>query len=306
MAGNSRTQYQHFVPQFLLRNFSHSYRPQKDDRQKTKRSKRKDEKRIYPGERVVNTLDLSEDLPVPREAPVNRVLGQMDMYRDTSKPSSDQQHIEQMFCNMEGQASIVFRKITKAFEQKENGLWLTREERDLLRKFLFLLKYRGDGFHHRFYHDNPESYKADDRELLWEYMAEMGFQRPADVWFHNLKTIMELHMDPEGKWEQDLPKRMFVDDAIWFIVHVQMMYMAICTPSNPADEFILTDNSYNVFEGPFCFVNDAKTGNVEAASLTPLHEFAPISPKLMIILRSSMLPVTEEDSNPTAKAQRDF
>lgn len=89
MAETSRTQYQHFVPQFLLRNFSHPYRPQKDDRKKLKRSKRKDEKRIYPGERVVNTIDLSEDPPVLCEARVNRILGQMDMYRDTSKPSPE-------------------------------------------------------------------------------------------------------------------------------------------------------------------------------------------------------------------------
>lgn len=306
MASNSRTQYQHFVPQFLLRNFSHPYKPQKDDRQKKNRTKRKDEKKLYRGEPVVNNLDLSEDLPVPREAPVNRVLGQMDMYRDTSKPSSEQQHIEQMFRKMEGKASEVFRKITKAFEQKENGLWLTREERDLLRKFLFLLKYRGSGFHRRFYHDDSESYKADDRELLWEYMAEKGFQRPTDVWFDNLKTIMELHMDPEGKWIHDLPKRMFTDDAMWFIMHVQMMYMAICTPSNPADEFILTDNCYNIFEGPNCFATDKKTGRIEPAAHAPLHEFAPISPKLMIILRILVLPVPEEDADPDAKAQRDL
>lgn len=306
MAGNSRTQYQHFVPQFLLRNFSHPYKPQKDDRQKKNRTKRKDEKKLYRGELVVNNLDLSEDLPVPREAPVNRVLGQMDMYRDTSKPSSEQQHIEQMFRKMEGKASEVFRKITKAFEQKESGLWLTREERDLLRKFLFLLKYRGSTFHRRFYHDDSESYKADDRELLWEYMAEKGFQRPTDVWFDNLKTIMELRMDPEGKWIHDLPKRMFTDDAMWFIIHVQMMYMAICTPSNPADEFILTDNSYNIFEGPNCFAIDKETGRVEPAAHSPLHEFAPISPKLMIILRSYVLPVPEEDTNPNVKAERDI
>jgi hypothetical protein len=306
MAETSRTQYQHFVPQFLLRNFSHPYRPQKDDRKKLKRSKRKDEKRIYPGERVVNTIDLSEDPPVLCEARVNRILGQMDMYRDTSKPSPEQQHIEQMFSKLEGQASIVFRKITKAFEQKEKGLWLTREERDLVRKFLFLLKYRGSTFHRRFYHDNTECYEADDRELLWEYIAEKGFKRPMDVWLHNLRTIMELRMDPEGEWIKDLPKRMFFDDAMWFIVHAQCMYMAICTPSNPSDEFILTDNSYNVFEGPNCFVTDKTTGKVEGGSHTPLHEFAPISPKLMIILRSCVLPVPEEDANPEIKEERDL
>ncbi|KAE8443203.1 hypothetical protein EG329_002071 [Mollisiaceae sp. DMI_Dod_QoI] len=306
MAENNHTQYQHFVPQFLLRNFSHSYKPQKNGAKKSKGLKRKGEKFIHRGERVVNTLDLSEDSPTPCEAKVNRILGRMDMYRDTSKPSPQQQHIEQMFSTLEDQASIVFRKITKAFEQKEEGLWLTREERDLVRKFLFLLKYRGSTFHRRFYHDDAESYEADDRELLREYMAEKGFKRPTDVWFHNLKTVMELHMDPEGKWVEDLPKRMFVEDAMWFVLHVQMTYMAICTPSNPDDEFILTDNSYNVFEGPNCFVTDKNTGKVEGVSYSTLHKFAPISPKLMIILRSYVLPVPEEDADPKIKEWRDI
>lgn len=306
MVDENRTQYQHFVPQFLLRNFSHPYRPRKDERKKQKRPKGKDVKRLYPGDPVVNTLDLSEDPPVLCEARVNRIFGQMDMYRDTSKDSPEQQHIEQMFSKLEGQASVVFRKITKAFEQKEQGLWLTREERDLVRKFLFLLRYRGSTYHRRFYRDKTEDYEADDRELLWEYMAEKGFKQPMDVWLDNLKTIMELRMDPEGEWIRDLPKRMYTDDAMGFVLHAQGMYMAICTPSNPSDEFILTDNSYNVFEGPNCFVTDKNTGKVEGSAYTPLHEFAPVSAKLMIILRSFVLPVPEEDAIPERKEERDM
>jgi hypothetical protein len=136
-------------------------------------------------------------------------------------------------------------------------------------------------------------------------MAEKGYKRPMDVWLDNLKTIIELRMDPEGRWVEDLPKRMFTDDAIWFISHAQFIYMAICTPSKPDDEFILTDNSYNVFEGPNCFAADEHTGKVEAGAYTPLHEFAPISPKLMIVLRSYIFPVAEEDANAHVKEHRD-
>jgi len=246
------------------------------------------------------------DPPVICEAPVKRILGQMDMYRDTSKPPPEQQHIEEMFSKLENQASAVFRKITKSFEQEEEGVWLTRDEKDIVRKFLFLLKYRGREYHRRFYHDNAESYDSNDRELLRDHMKEKGYKTPMDVWFNNLKTIMELRMDPAGKWMSDLPKHIFVEDAMGFITHVNCMYMAICTPSNPGDEFILTDNSYNIFEGPNCFALDKDTGKVEGTAYTPLHEFAPISPKLMIVLRSLVLPVLEEDTNPDVKTQRDF
>ncbi|KFY79776.1 hypothetical protein V498_08900, partial [Pseudogymnoascus sp. VKM F-4517 (FW-2822)] len=127
MAGTTSAQYQHFVPQFLLKNFSHPYKPQNDGSKTSKRSKRKYDKGKYPGDTVVRNLNLTADLPVICETL-------------------------------------------------------------------------------RFYHDNPEGYDANDRELLHDYMAEKGYERPVDVWFHNLKTIMELHMDPEGKWLLDLPK----------------------------------------------------------------------------------------------------
>lgn len=304
MAATTSIQYQHFIPQFLLRNFSHSYRPRNHGSKNSKTPRRKSKDGIYPGERVVHNLNLSVDPPVICETPVKRILGQMDMYRDTSKPSLQQQHIEQMFSKLEGQASAVFRQITKAFEQKEKMLWLTRDERDLIRKFLFLLKYRGLGFRRRFYHENADGYDADDRELLHDYMAENGYKRPIDVWFHNLKTIIELRMDPEGKWIRDLPKRMFTADAMWFITHAQCSYMAICTPTNPSDDFILADNSYNIFEGPDYSATNEKTGKIEGISHTPLHEFAPISPKLIIILRSFVFPVPEEDANVRVKESR--
>lgn len=70
-----------------------------------------------------------------------------------------------MFSKLEGQASAVSRRITKSFEQQEKALWLTRDERDLVRKFLFLLKYRGLGFRRRFYHDDADGYGADKRPL---------------------------------------------------------------------------------------------------------------------------------------------
>jgi hypothetical protein len=307
MAAAANPQYQHFVPQFLLRNFSHPYKPDGETSRKRRGGgKQKYEKGMHPKDPVIRNLDLLAEPPTICEKPVKRILGQMNMYQDTSKEAKHQQHVEQLLSKLETQASIIFRKITKAFEQKEAGIWLMRPERDLLRKFLFLLKYRGDGFRRRFFHQNPEDYNADDRELVLEYMAAHGFERPLDVWFHNIKTIIEADMDPQDMWVLKLRKRMYPDDAMWFFSHVSTYYMAICTPSNPDDEFILTDNSYNIFEGPNGFAKDIKTGEVGAVGYTPLHKFAPVSPKLMILLRCNFLPDPLEDADKEAKQMRDF
>jgi hypothetical protein len=307
MAATANAQYQHFVPQFLLRNFSHPYKPDGEGPRKRKGGgKQKYEKGMHPKDPVIRNLDLLAEPPTICEKPVKRILGQMNMYQDTSKEAKHQQHVEQLLSKLEAQASIVFRKITKAFEQKETGTWLMRPERDLLRKFLFLLKYRGDGFRRRFFHQNPEDYNADDRELVLEYMTKHGFERPLDVWFHNIKTIIEADMGPQDDWLLKLRKRMYPDDAMWFYTHVNMYYMAICTPANPDDEFILTDNSYNIFEGPNGFAQDVKTGEVGGVGYTPLHKFAPVSPKLMILLRCNALPNALEDADEEAKEFRDL
>ncbi|KAK3364707.1 hypothetical protein B0T25DRAFT_620570 [Lasiosphaeria hispida] len=310
MQTSQKDQYQHFVPQFLLRNFAHPYRP----KGVRKRGKTKDENGLHYGESVVRSLDLAADPPVICEKPVKRILGQMNMYEDASKSSPQEKRVEEMLGRLESQVSVVFRKIVEAHEKWAGGnamekgtlaeMCLARSERDLIRKFLFILKYRGSGFHRRFYHDTAEDYDSNDKELLREYMAEKGYQRPMDVWYDNIKAIIDLEMDPGCEWIRELPKRMYPDDAMWFYTHTELYYMAICTPAEPDGEFVLTDASYGVFEGPSTFARDIRTGRVEPTAHTPFHMFAPVSPKLMIVLRSSVFPDPLEDADEQVKILR--
>ena len=302
----ARPEYQHFVPQFLLRNFAHPYSPPKNGTQRQKRSKKKGA-RIYSGDPVVNNVNLTVDPLSLEETPVKRVLGIDDMYQDTNQPTPQQQrYIESLFGRLESEASPIFRRIVKASEGGDQGLWLTRQERDRIRKFLFLLKYRGSTFHQRYYRMQPSDYDYNDQEQLRDYMREKGFERPVDVWFHNIKAFAELEMDVGNKWITELLLKVYPADAMWFISHVQQMYMAICTPEDDSDQFVLTDNSYNVFEGVDTYVRDPETGKPRGSSWVNFHEFAPVSPKLMIVLRSFLIPVPEEDANAATKAERDL
>lgn len=64
-------QHQHYIPQFILRNFSHPYRPPKGRRvQRQRRSDR--EKAINRGEKVLNIVDLTSDERQLREMRVSR------------------------------------------------------------------------------------------------------------------------------------------------------------------------------------------------------------------------------------------
>ncbi|KAJ3567507.1 hypothetical protein NPX13_g6739 [Xylaria arbuscula] len=236
MAGAASTtppkpEYQHFVPQFILRNFAHKY----TGPQRAKKGKKKNKgDNMFRGELVVNNVNLKTDPFVIEETKVKRILGQYDMYQDTALPEAQRRQIETMLGKLESHVSIIFRKITKAFEAREPHIWITRPERNAIRKFLFILKYRGSGFHRRFDHASAEEYDADDKELLRKYMTERGFKRPIDVWFHGLKTIMELKMEvDDGVWEKELVETMYLEDAKWFFMHTEMMYMALVTPADP-------------------------------------------------------------------------
>lgn len=209
MTTELRPEYQHFVPQFLLRNFAHAYKPKGGK----KRGKGKDENGFYNNELVVHNLDLTADTPVLCEKLVKRIFGKMDMYQDTRRPSPHQRHIEEKLGKLESQASTIFRKITKGFDNASSpdgasGVWLTRDERNDLRKFLLILKYRGSRFHKRFAHKTAEEYFCNDGELMREYMKKKGYKRPIDVWFDSLAAIMDQDIDLEHNWGKEIAGKM--------------------------------------------------------------------------------------------------
>ncbi|EFX04376.1 hypothetical protein CMQ_1304 [Grosmannia clavigera kw1407] len=299
----SGSQYQHFVPQFfLLRNFAHNFEPPVDPGtdvgdgkgKRKKKSKKhvascdKGNLKRYPGDKVVNNVNMQLTPYAIDESPVNRILGLPDMYRDNLKTiKAEQNEVEKKFAHIEGEAQRVFRRITKAYDDGAKVVSLMRPERDLLRKFLFLLKFRGPTFYTRFSHEDIESYCADDKEEFQKYMRKNNFTRPFEIWLRSLKLIMELDMDPERDWKAELMQKMYRLDAVWFIMHVDGMYI------------------YNIFEGPNSFAQDIHTKEITPTAYVNLHEFGPISSKLILVLRSSLLPVPEEDSDPVLRRQRE-
>ncbi|KAH7309846.1 hypothetical protein B0I35DRAFT_440722 [Stachybotrys elegans] len=297
-------EYHHFIPKFIIKNYAQEFIcPIPDCR--GKKARHKHAKGKHPKDLVVNHVNLRSEPFELDQAPVRRIFGVPNMYTDSRKTTTKQQRrVETMLGVMESQASTIFRKITKAYEERQPEVVLTRVERNLIRKFLFLLKYRGSTFHRRFYHDNAQGYDANDRNLLREYMQKKGFKTPMEVWFHSIEAIINLEMDAGMKWADTIRGNMYPDDAEWFFSHAQRSYMAICTPSDMTAEFILTDNAYNVFEGPSTFVQDAKTGKCVGGPHGSFHEFAPISPKLMIVFRSRLLPLPVEDYDPEARQER--
>jgi Protein of unknown function (DUF4238) len=299
-----KSQYHHFIPRFILRNFAHPYQPPNNPQSSTRQRRRKDKNGYRPGEPMLHVIKLAENAVDAVETSVFKTFGITDMYRDFAD-ASNQHRLEEKLSKLESQAASIVIEIRKAFEAGQQDVWITRPRRDTLRKFLFIMKYRSSTFHRRFYHQNMEDYSSDDKQRLLNYMQKKGHKKPVDVWFDNIDTILDLKMDPELKWMKWLMDHIYPDDAKWFIAHAQMYYLALCTPSGQDEEFLLTENAYSIHEGPVTQLMNSHTNELETRAYTEFHMFAVISPKLMIVLRSFILPLAEEDADEEMKAWRE-
>ncbi|KAL9618008.1 MAG: hypothetical protein Q9160_007256 [Pyrenula sp. 1 TL-2023] len=291
-----RSQYHHYVPRFVLKPFSHPFRPSK------KKDKDGPKKRFRKGQEMLYTINLAGDGEII-EAPLDKSFGLIDMYRDL-RDAKNQHHLEQELSVLESQAGKIISRIRKRHEAAEKDVWMTRKEYDTLRKFLFIMKYRGMGFHRRFQHETADEYLEDDKERFLKYMAKKGFTRPMDVWFDNIKAILQLKMDPDAQWADELPNQMYPDDANWASAHIRAMYLALCSPSDKDEEFLLSENLFGIYEGPTSFSYNVHSRKPTPVAFTEHHVFAVISPKLMMVLRSEFLPNSGEEMTEEMKQRR--
>ncbi|SCV49950.1 uncharacterized protein FFB14_11193 [Fusarium fujikuroi] len=110
-------------------------------------------------------------------------------------------------------------------------------------------------------------------------------------------------MSVTANWQQTLKSTVYYGLFRHFVENITEFWMSFCTPSSEDQEFILSDTGSHVYEGPTVDFQDKATG--EFLCLAPrFHLFAPISPRLMIVLRSQHLPEPHEDNNPEIKAMR--
>ena len=278
-----KSQYHHFVPRFLLRNFAVFKNPGKIVQKTSKKHKNSP-----PKPQRLNVLNLKSGAFEQRD--VGDTFGIVDMYRDFEKAGPDQQKLEKELSVLESAAGVIVARVTKMYEAGKKEIQLPRKDQELLRRFLFIMMYRNSSFGQRF-EKSKEDYDSDDREHMLVYMNQKGFKTPRDVWFANIRAFLDVKLVEED-WTnemEELSKRAYPMDARWFFMHMKAFYTAFCTPKRADDEFILTQNVYGVYEGP-----------TSAGPWTDYHRFAPVSSKIMIVLRSVLLPcvgVKDQDDN---------
>ena len=266
-------QYHHFIPRFLLRNFAVFKNPG-NVKPRTGRGNKKP----APVPSRLNTLDIATGTLVQED--VGRTFGFVDMYRDINASTPDSYDLEKRLSRLENDAARIIAGIKRAHDSGREAVQIKRPEKDLLRRFIFIMLYRNRTLAGH-YEKSTEEYDGIDRDIMLTYMKEHGFSTPRDVWLSNIRAFLDIDLSVE--WQQWFPKlheRAYPSDARWFFKNMQMSYLAFCTPETVDDEFLLTQNSYSVFEGP----------NSPNGAWTDYHIFAPVSPRLLMVTRSCLLP----------------
>ena len=282
-----KSQYQHFIPRLILRGFAQDSCSVRSSCVSTALSKKQRNKHKKLGKDGVLHFIRTQDGSLGNSL-LSRHYGMVDMYRDMH--AVDQHSLEKKLSHLEAQAGQLLARARKTFLQPAGSLTLTKPEKDTLRKFLFLMKYRNGVFFSRFNVATIDDYTADDKEKMRKYMQNHGFQSPREVWLANIHAFIELEMDPRRKWHIDIQRSAYPDDALLFILHVDQSYMAFCKPQSVDDEFVLTDNVFGIFEGPNSLAMNPVTSELDRGIWTEWHNFAPVSSSLLIILRSIYLP----------------
>ena len=268
------SQYHHFIPRFLLYNFASFKNPGKVVNKTSQKGKNR-----KPKPQKLTVLDLKAgDF---NTGDVGETFGMVDMYRDFDQADQDQHRLEKQLSVLESKASELFARVKKMYDAGKKEVLLSREKKEILRRFLFIMMYRNTTLAGRF-EKSREDYDSDDRVDMLRYMDAKGFKSPRDVWFANIRAFLEVDMSKSMKdLSEDMSRRAYPKDANWFIRHIHSFFLAFCTPNDPEDEFLLTQNAYGIFEGPH-----------SPGKWMDWHRFAPVSPKVMIVLRSNFVSST--------------
>lgn len=137
------------------------------------------------------------------------------MYREGNK--NDAFELEKRLSELERQAAEIIQRAIDTFATPGNILRLHRGDRDCLRKFFFLMKYRNRNLHQRYGHDSLDTYEGEDKEILANYMKRKGFKSPRDVWLANIHAFLSLEIDPYLKWIPKIQSTAYQLDAITFL-----------------------------------------------------------------------------------------
>lgn len=284
-----RTQYQHYVPRFILRNFvvnkSSRSRYFVDNGQSQFREQKSSKGRRVPPEQLnvyhIETAKLvmaGEYEPAVKASTVDHSFGQDDLYIDPHHP--DHNHIEKKLSALESAAAIVVRKLVDAVDDGSNSVQLVRRDLNTLRKFLFIMTYRQTSRGEQFSYDRfDDATRKEIDKHIRQHLHPDATAR--DVWLQNIKEIIDTDY-----WKIPENPRIFLPDRAAF--EFDMKYKRVVVWRTSANnEFISPANGWGLQESiilPSTDTHHTINGNVfEWIRIFSSH------PRFSIVLVSTLI-----------------
>ena len=197
------------------------------------------------------------------DASIGRAFGVTNLYRDSSH-AENVDHLEKALSVLEGNAAKAIKKIIKAAETNSPAFMTTRRELETIRKFIYVQHYRRVGLLSSYFDENDPD-MASMREFMIRYRRDHNLPDSKAFWLHGLKYILEtphhkIVRDYEliqekygGEYKFEMMKMTRVDPDLesWYPVDyggIATRFMSIWKAS-PGEEFVITSNSFGLFEG---------------------------------------------------------
>lgn len=274
------TQYQHFIPRFILRRFQVGPVKSKTERQKEFRRTGVDPEFVHYYDIATGSLDIR---------PIGKVYGAPNFYQDV-RSTHNINELEEKLADLERHAASIIMDLHKALPQ--GTFTLKRRSLELLRKFLFIMHYRNVSCSNTYFQaDHPEN--ARSRQWIESFMKEKDIRSSVEFWLYILRYYLDAsHSDimrdaaelVEKYGELGLQKMMIESHippdvehfpAYTYHVHANNYFFSIWEAAE-GEEFIVTRNAFGLWEGL-------------ADGAPALHRIFVVSPRIALVLRNVLL-----------------
>ncbi|TFY56230.1 hypothetical protein EVJ58_g7766 [Rhodofomes roseus] len=245
------------------------------------RNKGRQRPREYKQE-LINSYDIQSDELHMGTTDLGRTFGIIDMYKDDANPS-DVYRIEKAFSKLESDTARVFSILEAAEKRGRSSVELVRSDLNALRKFLFLIHYRNGRHARQFIEDH---FDPMTRKMVEQYMVRFGLADSRAVWLHNLSLLLE-----DEHWEAAKDERLLWSTRLDYKSEAFDMQLGLYR-APPDTEFVLTENGLGLAEGtttPESVIINMMSPGAPSSSYFPLTYTYPITPKLVVILRSTLM-----------------
>ncbi|KAG0001463.1 hypothetical protein BGZ80_009358 [Entomortierella chlamydospora] len=245
----SQSQYHHYIPRFILKNFS-------------------DGSHGMEGDPQIKIHDVRSQRS--SQMNIGKVYGVQNMYRDLK--SDDCMQFEKLLGKLDSSAEKFVNKILSG----SRDLPLTRAGLLEFKKFLAIMMYRSECRRKQYTED---LFDMPTRLSILRHMRLNNIGSMQEVWFENLKWIIKTSMDDINK---EVPKLNLMSGPLAALAYNGPIHIAefmdfisltmhyVCIWQAPkGSEFILTDNCFGCYEGP--------------VGIT-LHIFFVISPEYVVVM----------------------